>query len=97
MESNSDKLKSIANILFLKHPNEHDMTYSQHLKRAWYMAYKMMIGMLALFIHGLIPYFNETRGTDMIKELADYVERTDVSKPKLVINSDNNENKEKLA
>ena len=45
------------------------MTYIQHLYRALSFSGKMLIGCIVLFIHGLIPYFFETTGTDIIKTL----------------------------
>jgi len=60
-------------MLFLEHPQQNNMTYCQHMKRAWYMAYKMLLAVVALFIHGLIPCVFETTGTDTVKDLSQYI------------------------
>lgn len=59
---------------FTKHPNEHQMTYLQHLLRAWRLGYKMGKGSLALFIHGICPEWFETTGTDTIRSLYQSIE-----------------------
>jgi hypothetical protein len=72
----NSKLNYIVTILFLEHPQKNNMTYCQHMKRAWYMAYKMLLAFMGLFIHGLVPCVFETTGTDTIKDLSDYISVT---------------------
>jgi Family of unknown function (DUF6356) len=54
---------------FTKHPNEHQMTYLQHLLRAWGLAYHMGKGSIALLIHGICPEWFTTTGTDTIRSI----------------------------
>ena len=76
-------LKNAINKLFLEHPNDNDMTYLQHLTRAWTFSAKMFIGFVVLFVHGLIPRFFETTGTNIIKSLMEDIK-----------DNENKENKE---
>lgn len=55
--------------IFVRHPEENNMTYIQHLFRAWSISFKLSIALFALLIHGLIPSLFETTGTDCIKSL----------------------------
>lgn len=55
--------------LFLEHPRDNGMTYCQHLNRALTLSGKMIYGSFALFVHGLIPYFFEYTGSNIIKSL----------------------------
>ena len=59
----------MINNLFFKHPNENNMTYCKHIKQAWYMAFKMLLGFIVLFIHGIVPGVFTTTGSNIIKEL----------------------------
>jgi hypothetical protein len=40
-----------------KHLNESQKNYNEHLRGAFYYGYKMFIGSIASFIHGLFPCF----------------------------------------
>lgn len=53
------------------HPKEHNMTYFQHLTRAWHYGFRSLLCFIFLFIHGLFPILFETNGSDMIKKMAD--------------------------
>lgn len=57
----------IGNFLF--HIDKDDLSYLNHLKQSWYMAFKMLFGFVVLFIHGLVPGVLKTKGTEIIKEL----------------------------
>ena len=42
-----------------KHLIESEKTYFQHLKGAFFYGFKMLIGSLMSFIHGIFPFFFE--------------------------------------
>ena len=54
---------------FTRHPHEHNMTYWEHLKRSWGLAFSMGKGCMALFIHGICPSWLETTGSQTIQSL----------------------------
>ncbi len=54
---------------FTAHPTEKGVTYGQHLRRAWYMAWQMGYGSFCLFIHGVFPAWFPTVGSITIKRL----------------------------
>jgi len=54
---------------FTAHPSERGLTYGQHLRRAWYMAWRMLYGSACLFIHGVFPAWFPTVGSNTIKQL----------------------------
>lgn len=64
-------LNKLVDDTFFKHPKEHNMTYFQHLTRAWYYGFRSLLCFIFLFIHGLFPILFETNGSDMIKKMAD--------------------------
>jgi hypothetical protein len=55
--------------LFLQHPEEKNMTYFEHLQHAFYFSANLLRGSIALFIHGLVPYFFEDTGSNIIREM----------------------------
>lgn len=55
--------------IFFEHPSSNMMTYKQHLYQAWMMAFKMLLGFISLFIHGLFPILFKKTGSNIIKEL----------------------------
>jgi Family of unknown function (DUF6356) len=59
--------------LFIRHPKKNGMSYGSHWWRAMKLSLKMGYGSLCLFIHSLCPFVFETTGTDMVKELYNYV------------------------
>ena len=54
---------------FTAHPSERGLTYGQHLRRAWYMAWRMLYGSACLFVHGVFPAWFSTAGSKTIKQL----------------------------
>lgn len=54
---------------FTRHPHEQGMTYWQHLRRSMVFSFEMSKGALALLIHGLMPQFFQTTGTQTVKQL----------------------------
>ena len=57
--------------LFFKHPREKNMTYKQHFKHAIKHSAKLLCGSICLGVHAFIPYYFETKGSDIVKELND--------------------------
>lgn len=54
---------------FTAHPQENGMTYGAHLRRAWYMAWRMGYGAVCLLIHGVFPAWFPTAGSRTVKSL----------------------------
>ena len=59
--------------IFLTHPREHNQTYFQHLIRAWSLALHLAKGSVALLVHGLVPGWFQTTGTEAIRSAYDAV------------------------
>ena len=57
--------------LFLKHPREKNMTYGEHFKHAIKNSGKLLYGSICLGIHAFIPYYFETKGSEIVKEVND--------------------------
>ena len=55
--------------IFFEHPTSNKMTYKQHLYNSWTMAFKMLLGFIVLFIHGVWPILFKKTGSNIIKEL----------------------------
>lgn len=55
--------------IFFEHPSSNKMTYKQHLYQAWCLAFKMLLGFVVLFIHGVFPILFKTTGSNIIKDL----------------------------
>ena len=60
---------NILNRIFLKHPEEQNMTYFKHLKHA--CSYGIQTCSPAVIIHGFIPCLFEKTGSTMIQNLHD--------------------------
>jgi hypothetical protein len=45
------------------------MTYTEHFKHAIKYSGKLLYGSIALFIHAFIPYYFETTGSDIVKQV----------------------------
>jgi hypothetical protein len=56
---------------FLKHPRENNLTYFQHLIRAWSLGYQLAKGSVALFIHGLVPDWFQKTGSEVVQRAHD--------------------------
>lgn len=54
---------------FLEHPSAHQMTYTEHLRRALYLSYRMGKASMAMLIHAVFPMVFQTTGSDAIREL----------------------------
>ena len=61
----------IINCMFLKHPEEQNMTYFEHLKHACSYGIQALGCSLIFVVHGFIPCLFEKTGSAMIKDLND--------------------------
>ena len=52
-----------------KHLEEHNLSYIEHLSRAWTIGLNMIFGGCCAMIHGLIPCVHQNTATTMIKEM----------------------------
>lgn len=62
-------ITDLLNNFFTRHPREQGLTYWQHLRRSLVFSMEMSKGALALLIHGLMPHFFQTTGTQTVKKL----------------------------
>ena len=53
----------------MAHPANKGITYGEHLRQAWYMAFRMGYGSVCLLLHGIFPFMYETTGTRTVKRL----------------------------
>jgi hypothetical protein len=61
----------IINCMFLKHPEEQNMTYFEHLKHACSYGIQALGCSFIFVVHGFIPCLFEKTGSAMIKDLND--------------------------
>ena len=54
---------------FTDHPASVNETYFQHMAMAFGFGGRMLLGALACFVHGLLPWLCLTRGSDTIRTL----------------------------
>ena len=54
---------------FTDHPASVNETYLGHLAMAFGFGGRMLLGALACFMHGLLPWLFVTRGSDTIRDL----------------------------
>jgi hypothetical protein len=59
----------VLNRIFLKHPEEQNMTYIEHLKHACSYALQAFGCSLIFVVHGFIPCLFEKTGSTMIQQL----------------------------
>lgn len=62
---------NILNRIFLKHPEEQNMTYFKHLKHACSYSIQTLGYSIVFMIHGFIPCLFEKTGSTMIQNLHD--------------------------
>lgn len=67
LETSSNVLYSI----FIKHPEEQNMTYFEHLKHAFSYGIQALCGSIIFIVHGFIPCLFEKTGSTMIYQLND--------------------------
>jgi hypothetical protein len=73
----------IINCMFLKHPEEQNMTYLEHLKHACSYAVKAVGCSIVFIVHGFIPCLFEKTGSAMIKDLNDRLNGSNATKEKI--------------
>lgn len=54
---------------FTRHPNEVGMNYVQHFFFAFYVQFKLILAILACFVHAFFPFLFTTTASTIIKEL----------------------------
>jgi Family of unknown function (DUF6356) len=57
--------------IFLKHPEEKNMTYFEHLKHAFSYGFRSLQCSIVFIIHGIVPHFFESTGSTMVQKLND--------------------------
>lgn len=62
---------NILNRIFIKHPEEQNMTYVEHLKHACFYGIQTLGCSIVFMIHGFIPCLFEKTGSTMIQNLHD--------------------------
>ena len=60
-----------------EHLKEKNISYWNHLKQAWYISYRMIIGGVAGFIHGVYPGVFNTTATDAAREVVGYAKKAE--------------------
>lgn len=62
---------NILNYIFIKHPEEQNMTYFEHLKHAFSYGVQALSCSIIFIVHGFIPCLFEKTGSIMIDQLND--------------------------
>jgi hypothetical protein len=57
--------------IFLKHPEEKNMTYFEHLKHAFSYGFRSLQCSIVFIIHGIVPHLFESAGSTMVQKLND--------------------------
>jgi hypothetical protein len=58
------------------HLQQEQMSYCEHMHRAFSMSARMVVGAAALLVHGIFPFVFETTGSETITDLYyTYVDR----------------------
>ena len=57
--------------IFIKHPEEQNMNYFEHLKHAFFYGIDSLCCSIIFVVHGFIPFLFETTGSTMVKNLHD--------------------------
>jgi hypothetical protein len=68
--------KRFLNYVFVKHPEEQNMTYFQHLKHACCYSVQALGCSLVFMVHGIVPCLFEKTGSIMVKRLHDKLHET---------------------
>ena len=62
-------IQTLFTNMFLKHPQEENMTYFQHFKRGILLSSKMAYGSICLLVHTFVPGLFQTTGSNTINQL----------------------------
>jgi Family of unknown function (DUF6356) len=54
---------------FIKHPNEMGMNYFQHFLFAFTVQFKLLLALLACFVHAFFPFLFTTTASTIIRKL----------------------------
>ena len=54
---------------FTEHPASVHESYGQHMAASWSFAWRMLVGALACFVHGLFPFLCVSKGSATIRSL----------------------------
>ncbi len=57
--------------LFTQHPETVGETYFQHMYSAASFGVKMLVGAFCCFVHAILPFMFEKKGSEMITDLHD--------------------------
>jgi hypothetical protein len=69
MDSFRSGSKRFLNYVFVKHPEEQNMTYFQHLKHACCYSVQALGCSLVFMVHGIVPCLFEKTGSIMVDRL----------------------------
>ena len=72
--------------IFIKHPEEQNMTYFEHLKHACCYALQAVGCSLVFVVHGFIPCLFKKTGSAMIKDLNDRLHGIKTKNEKMTTN-----------
>ena len=72
--------------IFIKHPEEQNMTYFEHLKHTCSYALQAVGCSLVFVVHGFIPCLFEKTGSIMIKDLNDQLNGNRTKNEKITTN-----------
>ena len=57
--------------IFIKHPEEQNMTYYEHFKHACSYGFRSLQCSFVFIIHGIVPCLFENTGSTMIRKIND--------------------------
>jgi len=72
--------KRFFNYVFVKHPEEQNMTYFQHLKHACCYSIQALECSIIFMVHGIVPCLFEKTGSIMVKCLNNQLDYNEVVK-----------------
>ena len=78
--------KHILSCIFLKHPEEQNMTYFEHLKHSCSYAVQAVGCSLVFFVHGVVPCLFQKTGSTMVEHLHDQLNGNVTEKEKIKMN-----------
>ena len=63
--------------IFLKHPEEKEMRYVEHLKHSLSLGLETLCCSIVFIVHGIVPVLFESTGSTMIKNLNEKLNKKD--------------------
>lgn len=76
---NSLHLNNILNYIFLKHPEQKNMTYIEHLKHAFSYSIQALGCSIIFAVHGFIPCLFKKTGSIMINQMNNQLNKSDIN------------------